>query len=222
MLEPALATMHNRRVLTSMGLLELTVPRWSSLDPDVRDLAELAVSTQIGCSWCIDFGYFLSRNLIPFEWLDAEQSDAARGLMAERGIDVSELPALLFPDGAVLKKPSHQAVAEKIGLRTHAELPFYDLIIVGAGPAGLAAAVYGSSEGLRTLVIEREAPGGQAGTSSRIENYLGFPAGLSGADLARRGVAQAHRLRHRAADFRYREHQRRHLVARQPTARNAL
>lgn len=138
--------------------------------------------------------YFLSRNLVPYQWLDVEQSPDAQELLLSTGLDETDLPVLLFPDGAILARPPLHQIAEKIGLRTHAELPFYDLIIVGGGPAGLAGAVYGSSEGLRTLVIEREAPGGQAGTSSRIENYLGFPAGLSGADLARRGVAQARRL----------------------------
>ncbi|MGV0025346.1 NAD(P)/FAD-dependent oxidoreductase [Phormidesmis priestleyi] len=104
------------------------------------------------------------------------------------------LPLVLFADGSSLLQPSIPEVAEKIGLRTQAEKPFYDLIIVGGGPAGLAAAVYGASEGLRTVMIEREAPGGQAGTSSRIENYLGFPIGSSGGDLARRAVAQARRF----------------------------
>jgi thioredoxin reductase (NADPH) len=100
----------------------------------------------------------------------------------------------VFPDGTYLEAPENVEVAEKVGLRTRAERPFYDLIIVGGGPSGLAAAVYGASEGLKTVLIEREAPGGQAGTSSRIENYLGFPAGLSGADLSQRAVAQARRF----------------------------
>lgn len=101
------------------------------------------------------------------------------------------LPLLIFPDGSYLQEPSNSQLAEKIGLKTHAQMPFYDLIIIGAGPAGLAAAVYGASEGLSTLLIERQAPGGQAGMSSNIENYLGFPSGLSGGNLARRAVAQA-------------------------------
>ena len=101
---------------------------------------------------------------------------------------------MLFPDGERLADPTPQQVAAKLGLRTRAEMEFYDLAIVGGGPAGLAAAVYGASEGLRTVMVEREAPGGQAGLSSRIENYLGFPSGLSGADLARRAVAQARRF----------------------------
>lgn len=103
----------------------------------------------------------------------------------------THLPLLIFPDGSYLQEPSNSQLAEKIGLKTHAQMPFYDLIIIGAGPAGLAAAVYGASEGLSTLLIERQAPGGQAGMSSNIENYLGFPSGLSGGSLARRAVAQA-------------------------------
>ncbi len=106
----------------------------------------------------------------------------------------AQLPLVLFPDGAALVAPTSTQLAEKLGFRTRAELPFYDLIIVGGGLAGLAAAVYGASEGLKTVLIEREAPGGQAGTSSRIENYLGFPQGLSGAELARRAVTQARRF----------------------------
>lgn len=151
----------------------------------------------IGHRWsanAFDTRYFLSRNLVPFEWLDVERNDDANQVLGQLALDGNELPALLFPDGTVLIQPTHQQIAEKVGLRTRAAMPFYDLIIVGAGPAGLAAGVYGSSEGLRTLIIEREAPGGQAGMSSRIENYLGFPSGLSGSDLARRGVAQAQRL----------------------------
>ncbi|HUG15996.1 MAG TPA: FAD-dependent oxidoreductase [Thermomicrobiales bacterium] len=151
----------------------------------------------IGHRWssaAFDMRYLLSRNLIPFQWMDIEHDPDARMLLEQAGASDSALPVLIFPDGSVLAQPNQQQVAEKVGLRTRAEMLFYDLIIVGGGPAGLAAAVYGASEGLRTVVIEREAPGGQAGTSSRIENYLGFPAGLSGADLARRGVAQAQRL----------------------------
>ncbi len=134
---------------------------------------------------------FLTRNLVPYRWLDAGDLEAAPMLeAAEPGM----LPIVALPDGAVLSGPTLQAVAERIGLRTQAELDLYDLVIVGAGPAGLAAAVYGASEGLRTLLVEHHAPGGQAGESSRIENYLGFPAGLSGGDLARRATAQARRL----------------------------
>jgi thioredoxin reductase (NADPH) len=137
---------------------------------------------------------FLARNSIPYQVLDVEADETAVQLMESCGENCKQLPLLVFADGSHLSDPSSAAVAEKLGLRTKAELPFYDLVIVGAGPAGLAAGVYGAADGLRTLLIEREAPGGQAGRSSRIENYLGFPAGLSGFDLARRAVAQARRL----------------------------
>ena len=137
---------------------------------------------------------FLARNQVPYEWLDIEVSEEARKLVQYAECDTLKLPLVIFPDGSSLQQPTNIQVAEKIGLQTQAEKPFYDLVIVGGGPAGLAAAVYGASEGLRTVMIEREAPGGQAGTSSRIENYLGFPVGLSGGDLARRAVTQARRF----------------------------
>jgi thioredoxin reductase (NADPH) len=137
---------------------------------------------------------FLGRHQIPYQWLDVEVDAEARRLVEQPGTETPRLPLVLFPDGSRLEEPTPIQIAEKIGMRTRAEKPFYDLIVIGAGPAGLAAAVYGASEGLRTVVIEREAPGGQAGTSSRIENYLGFPAGLSGADLTRRAVDQARRF----------------------------
>ncbi len=140
---------------------------------------------------------FLARNQVPYQWIDVElaQTDPeVRGLIDSLGPEAETLPLILFPDGARLAEPPLPAVADKIGLRTHTQTSFYDLAIVGGGPAGLAAAVYGASEGLHTVMIEREAPGGQAGLSSRIENYLGFPAGLSGNDLARRAVAQARRF----------------------------
>jgi thioredoxin reductase (NADPH) len=137
---------------------------------------------------------YLSRNLVPYRWVDVESDAEAGRLAAAAGVDPGRDPLLVFPDGSHLLAPSNAEVAEKVGLRTRAGLRSYDLVIVGGGPAGLAAAVYGASEGLRTLLVEREAPGGQAGTTSRIENYLGFPAGLSGADLTRRAVAQATRL----------------------------
>jgi thioredoxin reductase (NADPH) len=133
---------------------------------------------------------FLSRNGVPYQWVDVD-SDAS---VAELIGDPAQLPVVLFPDGTALVQPSHGELAERIGMRTRASMPFYDLVIVGGGPAGLAAAVYGASEGLRTLMVEQDAPGGQAGTSSQIENYLGFPAGVSGADLARRATAQARRF----------------------------
>src|SRR5438874_1843872 len=141
---------------------------------------------------------FLARNQVPYQWIDVELAESdpeVRGLVNSLGPEAAQsLPLILFPDGARLAEPPLPAVADKIGLRTRAQTNFYDLAIVGGGPAGLAAAVYGASEGLRTVIIEREAPGGQAGLSSRIENYLGFPSGLTGSDLARRAVAQAKRF----------------------------
>jgi thioredoxin reductase (NADPH) len=138
---------------------------------------------------------FLARNQIPYQWLDIEIEEEAKQLITYAEADGKQpLPLVLFPDGSRLVKPSNLSLAEKIGLKTQAERPFYDLAIVGGGPSGLAAAVYGASEGLTTVMVERQAPGGQAGSSSRIENYLGFPVGLSGADLARRAVTQARRF----------------------------
>ncbi len=137
---------------------------------------------------------FLARNRIPYQWLDIEKDGEAKVLVERLSPDGHRLPAVFFPDGEVMVEPDNLALAEKCGLQTQATQPFYDVIIVGAGPAGLGAAVYGASEGLRTLMIDKEATGGQAGTSSRIENYLGFPKGLSGADLAQRATAQARRL----------------------------
>ena len=136
---------------------------------------------------------FLARNGVPYRWLDVADAEA-RTLLAAAHSDEGELPVLVLEDGEILVRPSQAELADRIGLRTRATLPFYDVVILGAGPAGLAAAVYGASEGLRTLLVERLAAGGQAGQSSRIENYLGFPKGLSGADLARRATDQARRL----------------------------
>lgn len=137
---------------------------------------------------------FLGRNFIPYLWLNIETDETARQLLTTSKADTTCLPLVVFADGTFLSKPSVTEVAAKLNLKTKADLPFYDLIVVGAGPAGLAAAVYGAADGLKTLLVEREAPGGQAGRSSRIENYLGFPVGLSGGDLARRAIAQARRL----------------------------
>ncbi|MEL6492962.1 MAG: FAD-dependent oxidoreductase [Cyanobacteria bacterium J06621_3] len=150
--------------------------RWSPLSHDLRD--------------------FLSRNQIPYRWLDVENSNEAQKLIEYADSDKNSdcLPLVITGDGSKLVKPSVTDLAQQVGLQTEAAKPFYDLVIVGGGPAGLAAAVYGASEGLRTVLIEKEAPGGQAGTSSRIENYLGFPVGLSGDDLARRAVTQAKRF----------------------------
>ena len=139
---------------------------------------------------------FLARNQVPYRWLDVETSDEACDLLetSGNGFDRQSLPLVFFPDHDPMAKPSNAEIAEGVGLQMRAEKPFYDLAIIGGGPAGLAAAVYGASEGLHTVLIEKEAPGGQAGTSSRIENYLGFPSGLSGGDLARRAVTQARRF----------------------------
>jgi thioredoxin reductase (NADPH) len=137
---------------------------------------------------------FLARSQIPYQFLDIERDADAKSLVEQANESTHQLPVVFFPDGSVLIEPSLTEVAEKAGLQTQADEPFYDLIVVGAGPAGLAAAVYGASEGVHTLLIDKETPGGQAGTSSRIENYLGFPKGISGADLARRATAQASRL----------------------------
>ena len=137
---------------------------------------------------------FLSRHQIPYQWLDVESDAKARTLAESCADGTLKIPTILFPEGGVLVQPSTRELAEKVGLQTRAAQPFYDLVIVGAGPAGLAAAVYASSDGLHCLIVERQAPGGQAGRSPKIENYLGFPAGLSGGDLARRAVAQARRF----------------------------
>ena len=137
---------------------------------------------------------FLSRNRVPYQWLDIEKDAQVRLLVESVSNGTYNLPVVFFPDGKVLQNPDALGLAEAIGLRTKATSPFYDLIIIGGGPAGLSAAVYGASEGLHTLVIEQVATGGQAGTSSRIENYLGFPKGITGADLSTRAVAQAERL----------------------------
>ncbi len=137
---------------------------------------------------------FLSRNHVPYRWLDAAGSADAQTLLQERGLQPDQLPAVLFADGSVLVSADPDTLAVRVGLRTQATQEFYDMVVVGAGPAGLAAAVYGASEGLKTLVIEPEAPGGQAGSTSRIENYLGFPSGITGADLGRRAHIQASRF----------------------------
>src|SRR5205814_386789 len=140
---------------------------------------------------------FLARNRVPYQWIDVELSandPETKQLLEYLGPESASLPVVLFPDGTKLLESVPADVAQKVGLRTRAQTSFYDLAIVGGGPAGLAAAVYGASEGLHTVMIEREAPGGQAGMSSRIENYLGFPTGLSGGDLARRAVVQAQRF----------------------------
>lgn len=137
---------------------------------------------------------FLAGNLIPYQWLDVQAADGSRQLLELNGLDQKDLPIVFFEDGTHLADPSIIEIAGKVGLNPHIKHDVYDVVIIGAGPAGLAAGVYGASEGLKTLLVERRAPGGQAGTSSRIENYLGFPTGLSGAELTRRAIAQATRL----------------------------
>ncbi|AMR30839.1 fused response regulator/thioredoxin-disulfide reductase [Mucilaginibacter sp. PAMC 26640] len=140
-----------------------------------------------------DIKEFLSGYLVPYMWLDAN-SDEAKKLSQLNTLDAKDLPAIIFADGTLLKTPTVTDIATKIGLSQSVKNELYDVVIIGAGPAGLAASVYGASEGLKTLLIERKSPGGQAGTSSRIENYLGFPAGLSGADLTRRAITQSTRF----------------------------
>src|SRR5229473_6014246 len=140
---------------------------------------------------------FLARNRVPYQWIDVEASandPETRRLLEALGPEATSLPVVLFPDGTKLLESAPAEVAQKVGLQTRAQTSFYDLAIVGGGPAGLAAAVYGASEGLHTVMLEREAPGGQAGMSSRIENYLGFPFGISGGELAHRALQQAKRL----------------------------
>jgi thioredoxin reductase (NADPH) len=148
--------------------------RWSSESHEVRN--------------------FLARNEVPFRWFNVETDPESAELLELASPNAKSFPVVIFPDGSVRECPTNEEIAAQLGLRGHAEVPLYDLAIVGAGPSGLAAAVYGASEGLNTIILEREAAGGQAGTSSRIENYLGFPSGLSGADLARRALTQARRF----------------------------
>ncbi|ADV81795.1 FAD-dependent oxidoreductase [Terriglobus saanensis] len=148
--------------------------RWGALDHGVRD--------------------FLSRNRVQYRWISPEVGDEAEVLLEQHHLDGARLPAVIFGDGTVMVRPSQMELAEKLGMRTRATEEFYDLIVIGAGPAGLASAVYGASEGLRTLILESDAPGGQAGSSSKIENYLGFPGGISGEELGKRAFLQAARL----------------------------
>jgi thioredoxin reductase (NADPH) len=165
---------------------------WRGDHPDTE--SQLTV---VGLRWAdrsFDIKAFLAHNHVPYRWLDVERDEEASRLFDLADAKPDELPLVLVPDGDQLRNPTNLALAEALGLRTRAEQPLYDLCIVGGGPAGLAAAVYAASEGLRTVVVERDAPGGQAGQSASIENYLGFPKGLSGADLTRRAVAQASRF----------------------------
>jgi thioredoxin reductase (NADPH) len=151
----------------------------------------------IGHRWSLNdhrLRNFLSRNHVPYRWIDVSAGDEGLTLLKDRELDPEKVPVVLLSDGSVLVDPDLETLAGSVGLRVQAAQDFYDIVVVGAGPAGLAAAVYGASEGLRTVVIEPEAPGGQAGSSSRIENYLGFPSGVTGADLGRRAYAQAARF----------------------------
>ncbi len=198
------------RAINDIGLDYYMVKPWeppeTQLYPVVDDLLEAwsrdhpeddAVVRVVGHQWS-DRGHevrtFLARNHIPYRWLDVEREEEAVRLAELAGAEGSDLPLVLVPEGETLRSPTTTEVAEALGLRTHAGQPLYDLCIVGSGPAGLAAAVYAASEGLRTVVVERDAPGGQAGQSAAIENYLGFPKGVSGADLTHRAVAQASRF----------------------------
>lgn len=137
---------------------------------------------------------FLSSNQVPYQWIDVDQDGPMRELVSSLPTGIGGLPVVIMPDGERLVNPPIPDLAERVGLHTRASLPFYDLVVVGGGPAGLADALYGATEGLKTLMIERNAPGGQAATSSRIENYLGFPSGIAGADLAQRATAQVRRF----------------------------
>ncbi len=151
----------------------------------------------VGNQWssaCHDVKDFLARNAIPYQWLDVERDQSAKQLLESAGKDGARFPVLFFPDGSILVEPSLSQLAEKTGLRTKAENPFYDVVIIGAGPAGISAAVYASFDGLKVLLVERQAPGGQAGNSPKIENFLGFPSGISGGELTRRAIAQAKRF----------------------------
>jgi thioredoxin reductase (NADPH) len=137
---------------------------------------------------------FLSRNQVPYQWIDIDEDSSMRELVAEFPGGLDKLPVVFFPDGSFLSAPSNLKLAEKIGLQTEAQRPFYDVAVIGAGPAGLANALYAASEGMKVILIEQSGPGGQAGSSSRIENYLGFPSGITGSDLAQRASAQARRF----------------------------
>ena len=154
--------------------IQLISTRWGAGDHEVRN--------------------FLSRNRVGFKWLNPDQTPEALELLRSRELDEAKLPVVLFPDGTSLVQPNTTQLAEKVGLRTQAQQEYYDVVVVGAGPAGLAAGVYGASEGLKTLLVEPFAPGGQAGSSSKIENYLGFYDGISGDELAKRAEIQANRL----------------------------
>ncbi|CAN5816584.1 hypothetical protein BH23GEM6_BH23GEM6_08240 [soil metagenome] len=160
---------------SSSGALRVIGFQWSPASHDVKD--------------------FLARSRVPYLWMDVERSAGGRARVDELQVSYEDLPLVIFPDGSHLLKPGDAEIAERVGLSTEAERPFYDLVVVGAGPAGMAAAIYAGSEGLRTVILDGDAPGGQAGQSARIENFIGFPDGLSGNELAHRAVEQARRFR---------------------------
>lgn len=165
---------------------------WAArVQPPYAGIRVVGASLSPACYMVRDF---LSSNRVPYQWIDIDVESTGRELVAAASADVGQIPIVFLSDGVALVQPSARDLAAKIGLQTQAHKPFYDVVVVGGGPAGLAGAVYATSEGLRTVLVERTAPGGQAGTSSRIENYLGFPNGLSGADLANRAVTQAKRF----------------------------
>jgi thioredoxin reductase (NADPH) len=173
-------------------VLEDLLSDWFARARPVLDTIRVAGTALSPASYAVKD--FLASNQVPYQWLDMEDDAIVRELLSGAVGGAVRLPIVLFPDGTELVQPTIRELAEKVGLQTRARKPFYDLIVVGGGPAGLAGAVYGASEGLRTILVERSAPGGQAGTSSKIENYLGFPSGVSGADLARRAATQARRF----------------------------
>ena len=173
-------------------VLEDLLSEWHAKARPTFDGIKVAGSSLSQASFAVKD--FLASNHVPYQWLDMDDEAIVRDLLSGAAGGAFRQPLVFFPDGTTLVQPTTRELAEKVGLQTRAKQPFYDLIIIGAGPAGLAGAVYGASEGLRTILVERSAPGGQAGTSSKIENYLGFPSGVSGEELARRAKTQALRF----------------------------
>jgi thioredoxin reductase (NADPH) len=173
-------------------ILDDLLTDWLAHVPPPFDGLRIAGTTLSASSFALKD--FLSGNQIPYQWVDLDSDAPTRALVSAMPDGMQRLPVVFLADGTTMVQPTQREIAERLGMQTHAKQPFYDLAVVGGGPAGLAAAVYGASEGLRTILIERYATGGQAGTSSQIENYLGFPSGVSGADLARRATTQAKRF----------------------------
>jgi thioredoxin reductase (NADPH) len=202
--EVAIASINS--VLLDYYLMKPWDPPEDNLYPVVGDLLEdwkagasqpfegIRVAGTLWSPGSHDIKDFLARHQIAYQWLDVENDSKIRAMVEAQTEGALRLPVVFFPDGTVLVEPDIKTLAEKTGMQTKASLPFYDVVIIGAGPAGLSAAVYGASSGLRCLVIEKQAPGGQAGNSPKIENYLGFPSGISGMDLARRAITQAKRF----------------------------